>query len=93
MSEIAGIVNYKKDISDDIGFRKMVRLPISSELISGMFLSKNCNMSKKILKDELDNVKCISIEGVKYSIITRTSASCMRRFPCWKRKPRRKRSG
>ena len=69
MSEIAGIVNYKKDISDDIGFRKMVRLPISSELISGMFLSKNCNMSKKILKDELDNVKCISIEGGKYSIV------------------------
>ena len=70
MSEIAGILNLKRDISDDVSIRKMSKIQeLNATNNCGMFLSKECNLIKNSFKNENKKVNVYTCGESRYVIL------------------------
>ena len=70
MSEIAGILNFKRDISDDVSIRKMSKIQsLNASNDCGMYLSNECNLIKNSFKDDIKKMNVYTCGESRYVIL------------------------
>ena len=70
MSEIAGILNFKRDISDDVSIRKMSKIQeLNAANNCGMFFSKECNLIENSFKNENKKLNVYTCRDSRYVIL------------------------